>query len=629
MKLKNRILGVVSAAVCGINVCFSGTCALVTEAVSSVPGYNNVDNYVAESLVSGYISLETGESEGVGFYNLEDEGFYSYEEVAEYLLTELNLESPDDFRNISDSMALSSVTDQQLYELLLADYFTFETEDSSAAIYNEAFYGAKKEKFKNQILADLVSAGTAKSAEDALKLIESTASADNTKAINALKKLGYENELSAYTNAKKEISSAKKAADYFELLTSALALQELNQDKISLLAEMKNTANANDGFCEAASAFAEDMENSFADISVKATDDKIANAAVTAAVNKINSTYKNDLDSILSADDNVLATVRILLQYSFNQYAKEAVIQYKSAYDKDLKVDSAEDFHSALTNYAIYQEYSALTTVQYANAANSEVDTESIENECAAFQTEIALIYTWYVNYLDYTGVSVSEEGIPDGAVEYNGHYYMVFNNSISWIYAKEYCELMGGHLATVTDENEQEVVENVAKACKDAENFWIGGYKDKKTNKWMWVDDTPFKYTNWDDNQPDFFQNEEYYIRFTNADITYGEWTAHMGKWNDCANEASGNNSKGNAVSIQTFAFICEWDDLESLKDYLPGDANIDGKVNVRDAAFIAQKLAQGKVNELTLAADFNEDGNINVRDAAAIAKFLASGKV
>ncbi|MGN0613929.1 MAG: leucine-rich repeat protein [Porcipelethomonas sp.] len=59
-----------------------------------------------------------------------------------------------------------------------------------------------------------------------------------------------------------------------------------------------------------------------------------------------------------------------------------------------------------------------------------------------------------------------------------------------------------------------------------------------------------------------------------------------------------------------------------------LEGDANGDGVVNVRDAAFIAQRLAQGKADELPDSADFNGDGNINVRDAAAIAKYLATGE-
>lgn len=57
-----------------------------------------------------------------------------------------------------------------------------------------------------------------------------------------------------------------------------------------------------------------------------------------------------------------------------------------------------------------------------------------------------------------------------------------------------------------------------------------------------------------------------------------------------------------------------------------IPGDADGDGKLNVRDAAHIARKLALHKAHELPPEADFNGDGKINVRDAAAIAKYLAS---
>ncbi len=54
-------------------------------------------------------------------------------------------------------------------------------------------------------------------------------------------------------------------------------------------------------------------------------------------------------------------------------------------------------------------------------------------------------------------------------------------------------------------------------------------------------------------------------------------------------------------------------------------GDANNDGKLDVRDAAYIARILAQRDTEKLPKNADFNEDGQINVRDAAAIARFLA----
>lgn len=57
-----------------------------------------------------------------------------------------------------------------------------------------------------------------------------------------------------------------------------------------------------------------------------------------------------------------------------------------------------------------------------------------------------------------------------------------------------------------------------------------------------------------------------------------------------------------------------------------LTGDANTDAEVNVRDAAFIAQKLASNKYSELTQTADFNNDEKIDVRDVAAIARYLAN---
>ena len=57
-----------------------------------------------------------------------------------------------------------------------------------------------------------------------------------------------------------------------------------------------------------------------------------------------------------------------------------------------------------------------------------------------------------------------------------------------------------------------------------------------------------------------------------------------------------------------------------------LAGDANLDGKVDVRDCAYIARKLAKGQGDKLPDNADFNDDGKTDVRDAAAIARYLAN---
>ena len=58
-------------------------------------------------------------------------------------------------------------------------------------------------------------------------------------------------------------------------------------------------------------------------------------------------------------------------------------------------------------------------------------------------------------------------------------------------------------------------------------------------------------------------------------------------------------------------------------------GDPTNDGKISVRDCAFIARKLSQGLAGSIdSVRGDYNSDGKVNVRDAAAIAKFLATGK-
>lgn len=58
-----------------------------------------------------------------------------------------------------------------------------------------------------------------------------------------------------------------------------------------------------------------------------------------------------------------------------------------------------------------------------------------------------------------------------------------------------------------------------------------------------------------------------------------------------------------------------------------LRGDANLDGKVNIKDAVHIARAIATRFVDmQLTVSADFNLDGNINIKDSLEIARYLAN---
>ncbi len=53
-------------------------------------------------------------------------------------------------------------------------------------------------------------------------------------------------------------------------------------------------------------------------------------------------------------------------------------------------------------------------------------------------------------------------------------------------------------------------------------------------------------------------------------------------------------------------------------------GDANGDGVLSIRDAAYIASALSKGQ--KLDLTADYNGDGKVDIRDASAIAISFAA---
>ena len=45
---------------------------------------------------------------------------------------------------------------------------------------------------------------------------------------------------------------------------------------------------------------------------------------------------------------------------------------------------------------------------------------------------------------------------------EFEGHTYCLYDESLSWTEAKKYCESIGGYLAVITSEEEQEIIEEL-----------------------------------------------------------------------------------------------------------------------------------------------------------------------
>ena len=117
-------------------------------------------------------------------------------------------------------------------------------------------------------------------------------------------------------------------------------------------------------------------------------------------------------------------------------------------------------------------------------------------------------------------------------------HQYKFFYDTLTWEEAKAACEAKGGHLATITSEEEQQKL-NLYNAGNH--NLWIGGYKNAD-GQWCWVNGEPWTYENWGDGEPN-----------NSSNVVAGESCVAMWpeKWNDLAN----------SNTYEQSGYICEWE--------------------------------------------------------------------
>lgn len=193
----------------------------------------------------------------------------------------------------------------------------------------------------------------------------------------------------------------------------------------------------------------------------------------------------------------------------------------------------------------------------------------------------------------------------------YNGSTYQIFRakDGFSWESEKNYCESMGGHLLTINSEDEQMFIEELISnyqiinpLCSN--ELHIGGYFSTKDDEWHWVDGSKFNYTNWDVNQPDYYDNEDKIS--INAVTQHDTWNQNFGYWNDIDGD------------VPKY-FICEWDHR--------GDVNADGWTNIADLVMLQRWLLNdGTELKYWKAGDLCEDDILNVFDLVMLKRLLLS---
>jgi len=108
-----------------------------------------------------------------------------------------------------------------------------------------------------------------------------------------------------------------------------------------------------------------------------------------------------------------------------------------------------------------------------------------------------------------------------------NGHLYAAID-CLSWLDAESQAANMGGHLATIRNEEENEWAKS---SFGQFDFMWIGlheydYFQDPRT--WVWVSDEPVTYTNWAVGEPSGPFGEPFVAIEGDNDyfnLHYGEW--------------------------------------------------------------------------------------------------------
>lgn len=129
----------------------------------------------------------------------------------------------------------------------------------------------------------------------------------------------------------------------------------------------------------------------------------------------------------------------------------------------------------------------------------------------------------------------------PDGT----RHRYQIFKGVHKWVEAKAFCEVLGGHLATLTTEEENAFVYGFMRESGYL-TAYFGLSDEARVGDWVWVTGEPFEYANWHRGEPSRSGRERYGMYF---------YKHTDGTWND-------SHFYEDAEVDPGCSFICEWDE-------------------------------------------------------------------
>lgn len=205
--------------------------------------------------------------------------------------------------------------------------------------------------------------------------------------------------------------------------------------------------------------------------------------------------------------------------------------------------------------------------------------------------------YTWNASYaqtfsIDYTSIS------PSATKYFNGNRYEYYDHTMTWNQAYRVCEKKGGHLVTITSQEENDFVFDLA---NDFENnyCWLGGTDFASEGNWYWVNSEKFGYSNWRSGEPNDDSNgtEEYMHMHVLND--------YAGQWNDLPNDIN-----------NVFGFICEYEGDANETLYTPTETIDNGEIKYEIYDYsvdwaTAEKICEAKGGHLVVI-DSQEENEV-----------------
>lgn len=109
---------------------------------------------------------------------------------------------------------------------------------------------------------------------------------------------------------------------------------------------------------------------------------------------------------------------------------------------------------------------------------------------------------------------------------------YEIISGAQAWTAAKADAEVRGGHLGTITSEEEWNTIYKLFGS--NLQGCWIGGSDAEQEGVWKWVTGEKWEYTRWGSGEPNNNEGNQDYV-----------WISVNLLWDDFANSASGGPTK------------------------------------------------------------------------------------